>query len=488
MALMSTFVDNFATADGAKWTYVSGASIVGGQLQITCASTYVSLFSVNSYDLTNNSFIIEVPQIGGPGGSAETILKLHGTYPLLLAMFVSGSDLAMRFDAGIGGVSEWNTTTVTFDPTSMRWWRIADNAGTTTWDTSPDGQTWTTRRTATSGVVVTSLSVELACGYYGTETSPRVAIFDNVNNPPAGFVRTLGDSTGTSDTVATVGGSKGRLFSTKHRSHVGKDVYAHYSPPEEMFYGRRMYDPGGNGATVWGPGPPTSHDYVVDHNIWAYIDGFTQHLYANSSSDWYVIGNDNGNPNPSGQVVTYPNAGCLYWGKPGATIPGAVDSWATTTSSWDVSIPHDTNTSDDQQGFVCWAAYDMWLNNYQREIMIQVDISCPNNPDHWAPVFATATFSGEPWHLCSFGDIATGELVWKRGVDEAHLVNKPRGTVNIREFMDWMETPGNGGPWESGRWIPQNSLWAATSFGFELLHTWGKDAICRVNDFSWTAT
>ena len=198
----------------------------------------------------------------------------------------------------------------------------------------------------------------------------------------------------------------------------------------------------------------TTDEPYVDQNVWGGNSTYQQTLYANSPGDWYVIANAT---NPSGSVLTYPNTGWLS--------TGAVDGFSTTTSSYSVTMPNNSNTFG-------WAAYDLWFNNWNDEVMIQTDLDVNSSYDCTAA--ATATFGGSPWHLCVFGS----ERVWKPGTDDQHLNNQPAGTINVKAMLVWMEQNG---------YLPANSTWTGGSFGFEICNTNSTNQKFQVNSFSWIA-
>ena len=100
----------------------------------------------------------------------------------------------------------------------------------------------------------------------------------------------------------------------------------------------------------------------VDQNVWNASSTYHQTLYATSPDDWYVTANAN---TGWGGVQTFPNTGF--------NMTGTVDGYATTTSSWNVTIPTDnTQTAG-------WAAYDLWFNNWADEVMIQTDLTANNS-------------------------------------------------------------------------------------------------------------
>ncbi len=192
----------------------------------------------------------------------------------------------------------------------------------------------------------------------------------------------------------------------------------------------------------------------VNQNEWAATAGYKQSLYAANSSSWYVVANANTH---FGGVLTFPNTG---W-----DMSGTVDSRSSIMSSYSTTIPVNSQTAG-------WAAYDLWFNNWADEVMIQTDITA--NSDYNCTAKASATFDGEPWHLCIFGS----ERVWKPGTDDQHLQNRASGTLNIEPFLTWMEQNG---------YLPANSSWTAGSYGFEICDTGGANETFQLNSFSWSA-
>ena len=196
-----------------------------------------------------------------------------------------------------------------------------------------------------------------------------------------------------------------------------------------------------------------SGDPYLNQNIWSNNPAYHQTLYGASPENWYITANVN---TGFGGVQAYPNVG---W-----NMDGTVDSKASTTSSWDVTIPTDTTK------VAGWAAYDLWFNDWNDEVMVQTDIVA--NSDYDCNGVATITVSGTPWHMCDFGS----ERVWKPGTDDQHLQNRTTGSVDIKAFLTWMEQNGK---------LPPNSTWTAGSFGFEVCDTESTTQTFKVNGFSW---
>jgi hypothetical protein len=270
-----------------------------------------------------------------------------------------------------------------------------------------------------------------------------------VNSPPtstgAGAAPSGSPTAPSSQTTAPNSSSATTAPSSPTTAPTTPASNAEYTCVQTSEQGRCYYpdDPAITGAN----GEP-----YLNQNIWTGARSYKQTLYGASPTNWYVIANAN---TGYGGVLSYPNVG---W-----DMTGKVDSNSSITSSWTTSMPHDSRMA-------AWAAYDLWFNDWEDEVMIQTDIAANSYYDCDAVV--TATFSGMPWHMCRFGS----ERVWKPGTDDRHLLNRATGSINIQEILVWMEKHGQ---------LPAGSTWTAGSFGFEPCDTCGTDAKLAVTDFSW---
>ena len=197
--------------------------------------------------------------------------------------------------------------------------------------------------------------------------------------------------------------------------------------------------------------------------MWNPVSGGTQTLTAASPTNWHVVAQVPSNHDSDGGIVSYPDTG-FWMGNNSGTTP--VDSSASVTSSWDVTMP--TNTSL----VAGWSAYDLWFNNWADEVMIRTDITASSAYDS-TPI-ATAVFNGVTWNLVNFGS----ERVWSPGIDDAHKVNMKTGSIDVLAMLKWMESHGQ---------LPAKSVWTQASFGFEIARTNSTQQTFAVNNFSWTA-
>ena len=193
---------------------------------------------------------------------------------------------------------------------------------------------------------------------------------------------------------------------------------------------------------------------TVGQDVWSPIPGWSQTLYATNPGDWYVTANM---PAGNTAVVSFPNVGESY-------SEPALSSFSSIYSSFDESMNATSATS-------AWAAYDIWLNNWNNEVMIQHDFA-GNGP---CPSEATATFGGsggvpvQSWDLCQYGS----ELIWKLTGG-----NEQSGTVDVLAMLNWLETH---------KYLPSKSTLTDISYGWEICSTGGKPETFSLSKFTISA-
>jgi hypothetical protein len=175
--------------------------------------------------------------------------------------------------------------------------------------------------------------------------------------------------------------------------------------------------------------------------VWNPISGWSQTLHATNPGNWYVTANM---PKGNTAVVSFPNAGTTYPETP-------LTNFSSITSSFTEDMHANSATS-------AWAAYDIWLNKWGNEVMIQHDFA--NNGA--CPTKATAQFGGsggvpvQTWQLCQYGS----ELIWKlTGGSEQS------GSVDVLAMLQWLE---------SHSYLPRSSTLTDISYGWEICSTGGQ--------------
>jgi hypothetical protein len=127
------------------------------------------------------------------------------------------------------------------------------------------------------------------------------------------------------------------------------------------------------------------------------------------------------------------------------------------------------------------AAYDIWLNNWNNEVMIQHDMYSRGGP--CGPVLASPTFGGrdgvpvQAWNLCQYGS----EIIWQVPPSgNGNQYGEQSGSVDILAMLVWLEN--NGG------YLPQGSNLTAIGYGFEICSTGGVAENFQISAFSITSS
>lgn len=209
----------------------------------------------------------------------------------------------------------------------------------------------------------------------------------------------------------------------------------------------------------------SSSNPYVDQNVWSPVDGQTQKLAANSPGDWKVVSQV---PAGNTAVTAFPNTGAPFDEAPLA-------SFSTIVGSFSQTMPHTAGTS-------AWATYDIWLDNWSYEVMIQHDF-VGNGPCDYVAVTTFGGSNGVPsrlWGLCTYGSV----LIWKLAapgstVGSSKTVNQSSGTVDIKAMLRWLVDHG---------YVDPKPTITNVSYGWEICSTNGVKKTFKVSDYSLTAT
>jgi hypothetical protein len=177
---------DFETGIGKAWHPVKDVVVVGGRLRVDCLASYDGYTDTDPlYPLRNATHTIEVPTMVDFGKADGGI----GTTEVFWAVSIDdnnglffyrhdGSTFAMR-ERAAGKNSDVD---IVYDPVAHRWWRIHLIDDVIYWQTSPDGEVWTTRRTKAAAVNVDKLTYnQINSGFWGAEAglAPAYTEFDN---------------------------------------------------------------------------------------------------------------------------------------------------------------------------------------------------------------------------------------------------------------------------------------------------------------------
>lgn len=194
-AKTATVTDDFASYNSTKWAYQLGnATVTGGQLQVVLPTTatydnFLSTGDVTFYDLTSSSVMVELVQAPNASAPSAQVYFMVTDQPYLTAAtnyeaFQVGDGGNVTFKELVAGVAD--STNIAYSSTNHRWLRLRESGGTIFWDTSPDGVTWTNRRSKTAKLTLTNICIGFMGGCYASEATPGTAILDNVNLSTSG--------------------------------------------------------------------------------------------------------------------------------------------------------------------------------------------------------------------------------------------------------------------------------------------------------------
>lgn len=192
-AKAATLIDTFDTAvDYGKWSnaypHMGATPVVeSGRLKLQYTGTqYCGLISRDMFDLTESGVFAQVVAPTEGFSSRETgILLRSGGGDHAMLMIVRGASppgilLRLRQNS-----SNSDSTLANYDPVAHAWFRMRIVGSTGYWDTSPDGTTWTNRRTvALTPANFAAVTVGVETGQYVDNGTYPVAYFDDLNTTP----------------------------------------------------------------------------------------------------------------------------------------------------------------------------------------------------------------------------------------------------------------------------------------------------------------
>lgn len=195
--------------------------------------------------------------------------------------------------------------------------------------------------------------------------------------------------------------------------------------------------------------------YLVNNNKWS-GDAGPQTISACSWSQWSVVSNQPGTGTDDA-VKTYPDT------QKHVNLP--VSSLTTLPSTFDVTVPEGGGTVP-AKGKQWNAAYDLWLDNWQTEVMVWTTWTM--NWQYWYGVNkgVQATIDGDAYHAYT-----NGSGIWFIRDD---VTNK--GDVDLAALLKWAVGKG---------WLKSSAVLHEVEYGFEVAYT-GEPTKFTLNDYTLT--
>lgn len=185
---ISTLVDNFndnAVASPPWSANYGSATETGGRARVPNSTTFAGYQSGNSYSF--DQFKVQVPVVAALNGATTECYTAAWAVSDAQA---DGTDIGFFMDRITGNLKfmmrtaydEVGAPTVTYDPVAHLWWQLRLSGGNLIWETSPNGYTWTTRRTATAPAYVsTAQDFRMLLECHRNAGTANFSEFDNVN-------------------------------------------------------------------------------------------------------------------------------------------------------------------------------------------------------------------------------------------------------------------------------------------------------------------
>ncbi|MFD5041952.1 chitosanase [Streptomyces sp. NPDC058377] len=184
--LVDDFNDNSVSAVLWPGSY-GGVTETGGRARVPVSAAYAGFESAAAWQLKDSGVFVEVPTLPAVGGTEEAYVSL------VISGSTDGTSIGWTYNLisgmlrAVSNVDYWDDAAVslTYSSTAHRWWRVRETGSTVYWDTSPDGVTWTQRRSLTTpawAAAATTLGLSLEA--VRDTGAAAYAEFDNLNVAP----------------------------------------------------------------------------------------------------------------------------------------------------------------------------------------------------------------------------------------------------------------------------------------------------------------
>lgn len=170
----------------SQWTASAGWSETGGNICATMPSAGASLQSSAPWSLRQSSAFVEIVSFANGAGAASgaEIYRLTNSADATdYVQFVLDPPSNTLFFQYVENSVIITSASITYNSTSMRWFRFRHINDLVYFETSPDGATWTTRMTSAEPLWVDSVRVLLFAAQSGGAATTKC--FDNFNVAPA---------------------------------------------------------------------------------------------------------------------------------------------------------------------------------------------------------------------------------------------------------------------------------------------------------------
>jgi hypothetical protein len=221
MPSLSTLVDNFNGASiGPDWgNSYGGASQSGGLAHVPCTTGYAGFQTSYTWTLAGAAFFVKVVSVPAASTATEAYASVFVNAPGIGVTggpeegyrigFVINTVTGLLRCKNDTGYFDAGSVDITYDPVAHLFLRLREDGTNVYWDTSPDGSTWTNRRTLATPAWVSAdidqCAIDLSA-HRDAGTSDEVT-YDLANTLSDGAVYT-GSGSGTAETAASASGTR----------------------------------------------------------------------------------------------------------------------------------------------------------------------------------------------------------------------------------------------------------------------------------------
>lgn len=169
--------------DPVLWSQSYGDPVeAGGRARVPCTTGYAAIRSASNYTLARSQVAARVfpPAAAGATSAASSLLVLSDTGGTDAGFLLDTAQAAMGLYLRVG-YADGGALFPTYDPVAHAWLRLRHDGTSLYWETSPDGQTWTVRRTAAAPAWTTQATLSLLFEAHRDAGTDNVAEIDSVN-------------------------------------------------------------------------------------------------------------------------------------------------------------------------------------------------------------------------------------------------------------------------------------------------------------------
>lgn len=163
MPSLSTLSDNFNDGViGPNWgNSYGGVTESGGKAHVPCSTAYAGYQTAYSWTLAGATFYVAVTTVPAASTATEAYASVFVNAPDIATSgvrigFVINTVTGLLKFSSETGYYDAGATTVTYSAVTHKFLRLSEDGTNVYWDTSPDGSTWTNRRTLATPAWVTA--------------------------------------------------------------------------------------------------------------------------------------------------------------------------------------------------------------------------------------------------------------------------------------------------------------------------------------------